>query len=87
VQREINESSNDDIRYYNEARTRYHSVLSSLVGDASYSTDQPGGRVHGQVKLATISSKVSPENKPQARLSIPILTKAYLTSGIYLADP
>jgi len=34
-----------------------------LAGDASHSTDQPGGRVQGQVKLAIISSKVSPETK------------------------
>jgi hypothetical protein len=33
-----------------------------------------------------MSSKVSPKNKPQARLSILIVGKAYLTSGIYLAE-
>jgi hypothetical protein len=33
----------------------------------SHSTDQPEGRVHGQVKLATISSKVSPENKATSK--------------------
>jgi hypothetical protein len=32
-----------------------------------HSTDQLGGRVHGHVKLAIMSSKVSPENK--ARVS------------------
>ena len=47
----------------------------------SHSTDQPGGRAHGQVKLAIMSSKVSPETKfePQARLSMLILSKAYPT--------
>ena len=40
--------------------------------------------MRGQVKLAIMSSKVSPENKvePQARLSILILSKAYPTMGI-----
>jgi hypothetical protein len=41
--------------------------LSSLAGDASHSTDQPGGRVYGQVKLATMSSNVSPENKATSK--------------------
>jgi hypothetical protein len=62
LQWKINDSSNDDTRYHDETRTRYHSALSSLAGDASHSTNQPGGRVHGQVKLATISSKFLPEN-------------------------
>ena len=58
--------------------------MPSLAGVVSHSTDQPGGRVHGQVKLAIMSSKVSPENKvePQARLSILILSKTYPTMGI-----
>ena len=43
----------------------------------------------GQVKLAIMSSKVSPENKvePQARLSILILSKAYPTMGILSLIP
>ena len=43
----------------------------------SHSTDQPGGRVQGQVRLANRSSKLVPEKKtvPQARLSILILSK------------
>ena len=55
-----------------------------VVGVVSHSTDQPGGKVHGQVKLAIGSSNVSPENKvePQPRLSILILSKAYPTLGI-----
>jgi hypothetical protein len=67
VQRKISESSNDDIRYHDEARTWHHSVLSSLVGDVSHYTDQPEGRVHDQVKLVTISSKVSLENKATSK--------------------
>jgi hypothetical protein len=67
VQRKISESSNDDTRYHDEARTWHHSALSSLARDASHSTDQARGRVHGQVKLATISSKVSPENKTTSK--------------------
>jgi hypothetical protein len=59
--------SNDDTRYHDEARTSHHSVLSSLPVDVSYSTDQPGGRVHDQVKLATMFSKVSPENKATSK--------------------
>jgi len=75
---------NDDTRCQDEARTWHQSTLSSLAGDASHSTDQLEGRVHGQVRPATISSKVSPENKvePQIRLSILILSKTYPTMGI-----
>jgi hypothetical protein len=67
VQRKISESSNDDTRYHDEVCTRYHSALSSLAEDSSHSTDQPEGRVHGQVRLATMSSKVSPENKAASK--------------------
>ena len=35
--------------------------------DPSHSTDQPGGREHGLVKPAIISSKVSPENKATSK--------------------
>ena len=75
---------NNDIRCHDEARTWHHSALSSLAGVGSHSTDQPGGKVHCQVKLAIWSSNVSPENKvePQVRLSILILSKAYPTMGI-----
>jgi hypothetical protein len=68
VQRKINDSSNDDTRYHDEAPTWHHSALSPLARDVSHSTDQTEGRVHGQVKLATMSSKVSPENKATTRL-------------------
>ena len=61
------------------------STVILLAGDASHSTDQLGGSVHDQVKLATMSSKVSLENKT-IRLNILIISKAYPTSGIYLAD-
>jgi hypothetical protein len=67
VQWKISESSNDDTRYHDEARTWHHLVLSSLAGDVSHSTDQLEERVHGQVKLATMSSKVSPENKATSK--------------------
>jgi hypothetical protein len=67
VQRKIIKSSNNDKTYYDEAHTWPHSALSLLAGNASHSTDQPGGRVHGQGKLATISSKVSPENKATSK--------------------
>ena len=75
---------NDDTRCHDEARTWHHSALSSLAGVVSHSTDQPGGKVHGQVKLAIWSSNISPENKvePQVRLSILILSKPYPTMGI-----
>jgi hypothetical protein len=67
MQWKINDTSNDDTRYHDEARTRHHSALSSLAWDASHSTDQVGGTVHSQVKLATISSKVSRENKATSK--------------------
>ena len=75
---------NDNTRCHDEARTWHHSALSTLAGVGSHSTDQPGGKVHGQVKLAIWSSNVSPENKvePQARLSILILNKTYPNMGI-----
>jgi hypothetical protein len=41
--------------------------MTSLVGDVSHSTDQPEGSVHGQIKLATMSSKISPENKATSK--------------------
>jgi hypothetical protein len=66
-QRKLNDSSNNDARYHDEAGTWHHLALSSLAGDRSHSTDQPGGRVHGQVKLAIITSKVSPENKATSK--------------------
>ena len=81
---EINRVLNDDTRCHDEARTWHHSELPSLAGVVSHSTDQPGGKTHSQVKLATLSSNKSPENKiePQARLSILILSKAYPIKGI-----
>ena len=80
---EIKQVLNDGTRCHDEARTWHHSALSSLAGVGSHSTDQPGGKVHDQVKLAIWSSNVSPENKvePQVRLSILILSKAYPTKG------
>jgi hypothetical protein len=56
VQRKIDDSFNNDTRYHDETRTL-------LAGDVSHSTDQPAGRVYGHVKLATMSSEVSPKNK------------------------
>jgi hypothetical protein len=48
--------------YHDEARTWHHSAELSLAGDGSYSTDQPGAKVQGQVKPAIISSKDAPKN-------------------------
>ena len=36
--------------------------MSALAEGPSHSTDQPGGKVHGQVRLAIMSSKLVPEN-------------------------
>ena len=33
----------------------------------SHSTDQPGGKVHGQVRLAIISLKLVPENSATSK--------------------
>ena len=33
----------------------------------SHSIDKPGGRVHGQVRLAIISSKLVPENSATSK--------------------
>ena len=81
---EIKRVLNDDTRCHDEACTWHHSALSSLAGVVSHSTDQPGGKIHGQVKLAIWSSNVSHGNKvePQARMSILILSKTYPTMGI-----
>jgi hypothetical protein len=38
-----------------------------LAGDASHSTDQPGGKVQRQVKPAIISSKDAPENNTTSK--------------------
>jgi hypothetical protein len=61
--------------YHDEAHTWHHSAESLLAGDGSHSTDQPGGKVQSHVKLAIISSKDTPENKSQARLSILIVAE------------
>jgi hypothetical protein len=42
-------------------------MLSLLSGDTSHSTNQLGERVHSEVKLATMSPKVSPENKATSK--------------------
>ena len=48
---------------------RHHSrgEASAPVEDPFHSTDQPGGREHGQVKPAIISLKVSSENKATSK--------------------
>jgi hypothetical protein len=38
-----------------------------LAGVGSHSTDQPGGKVQGQVKPATISSKDAPKNNTTSK--------------------
>jgi hypothetical protein len=43
------------------------SVESLLAGDGSNSTDQPGGKVQGQVKTAIKSSKDTPENNATSK--------------------
>ena len=43
------------------AQARYHSSESLPAGDGSHSTDQPGGKEQGQVKLVIWSSKLIPE--------------------------
>jgi hypothetical protein len=58
-----------------------------LGSDESHSMTHPGGRVLGQVMPAGTSTASSPANKvkPQARLSILILSKTYPSMGLYLA--
>ena len=70
--------------HLDKACTRHHSVggVSAPAEGSSHSTDQPRGKVHGQVKLATISSNQYLKVVPQARLSILILSKAYPSSDI-----
>ena len=43
------------------AQARYHSSGSLPVEDGSHSTDQPGGKEQGQVRLAIWFSKLIPE--------------------------
>ena len=43
------------------AQAKYHSSGSLAAGDGSHSTDQPGGKEQGQVRLAVWSSKLIPE--------------------------
>ena len=49
---------------HDEARTRHQCIELALVGEATHSTDQPGGKA---VKSANISSKVIPENKATSK--------------------
>ena len=51
-----------------EARTRHQYIELALAGEASHSTDQPGAKVHGQVRLAIISSKLVPENSATSKV-------------------
>ena len=48
-------------KYTKLAQARYHSSGSLPVKDGSHSTDQPGGKEQGQVRLAFWSSKLIPE--------------------------
>ena len=52
---------NTSQKYTKLAQARYHSSGSLLAGDGSHSTDQPGGKEQGQVRLAIWSSKPIPE--------------------------
>jgi hypothetical protein len=49
-------------RHHTWPKTCHHSEESLPAGDASHSTDQPGGKVQGQGELATESSNDIPEN-------------------------
>ena len=53
--------TNDDKGVTMKPDSWHHSFLSSPAGDVSHYTDQPGGRVQGQVRLANMSTKVTPE--------------------------
>ena len=48
---------NTSQKYTKLAQSRYHSSGSLPAGDGSHSTDQPGGKEQGQVRLAIWSSK------------------------------
>ena len=52
---------NTSQKYTKLAQARYHSSVSLPVEDGSHSTDQPGGKEQGQVRLAIWSSKPIPE--------------------------
>ena len=41
--------------------------VSAPAEGPSNSTDQPGGKVHGQIRLAIISSKLVPENSATSK--------------------
>ena len=41
--------------------------VSALAERPSHSTDQPGGKVHGQVRLEIMSSKLVPENSSTSK--------------------
>jgi hypothetical protein len=68
--------------YHSEAHMWHHSAESLLAGDGSHSMVQLGGKVLGQGKAAINFQKTHLKIMPQARLSILILSKAYLTSGM-----
>ena len=63
-----------------------HPVASVLTGDASHSTDQPGGRAQGQVRQATISSNDKPENKATSKAQYTNISKAYLLSHLEIFE-
>ena len=48
-------------KYTKLAQARYHSSGSLPAEDGSHSTDQPGGKEQGQVRLAIWSPKLIPE--------------------------
>ena len=55
--------------HLDKTHTRHHlgGEASAPAEDPSHSTDQPGGRVQGQVKPAIKSSKFSPENNATSK--------------------
>ena len=62
---------------------RHHSggEMSALAEGPSHTTDQPGGREHGLVKPAIISSEFSPENNATSKVEY-TNSKAYTSTDI-----
>ena len=65
---------------------RHHSggEASAPAEDPSHTTDQPGGREHGQVKPAIISSKTSPENNATSNAEYPNTQQGLPVNGYNL---
>ena len=57
--------------------------VSAPAEGPSHSTDQPEGKVHGQVRVEIISSKLIPENSATSKAEQLILSKAYPSLDIH----